>query len=159
MDSKFTIGKEHVIKDLKSTDRFSAFEEIIAHLVKTKTVPYASHQEVLKTLCSREEKTTFAVGRHIAIPHINGTTVVKECTFLYARSREGIEFGSCDTGLVHHIFLALIPEDKKGGWLMSLSQIAKSLSCAELRQQLQDAKKEEPIRKLLNEKLSEIIKP
>jgi len=156
MTTASKLKKEHLILELSADDRFSAFTEIIQHLVNAKAIPIDKHQDILTQLTSREEQTTFAVGKTIAIPHINGTDL-RQHVFAYARSSEGIEFGSCDGSLVHHIFLALIPEDKKSGWLKTLSGTAKVLSDLELRHALSDCDSEDDLFSTLLSSLHEIL--
>lgn len=153
MTSDIHLRKEQILLNLEAGDRFSAFEEMVAYLVKIGDVPFTCHQDILGQLRQREEQTTFAVGRNLAIPHINGANV-KKCTFLYARSVEGIEFGSCDTGLIHHLFLALIPEDKKCGWLKTLASMARALSNVELRDSLMNLGDRKEACDLLDERLT-----
>lgn len=149
------LRKNQILLELESSDRFSAFQEMVSHLVKTGNIPYGSERKIIEQLREREEQSTFAVGKGIAIPHINGAEV-NDCTFLYARTREGIEFGSCDTGLVHHLFLALIPEEKKCGWLKILAQLGKELSSVDVRDALMELEERETACELLERKFSEL---
>lgn len=157
MDHQVHIPEQHIILDLQSEDRMEAFSEVAQFLVEqnslSKEVALALHQE----LSEREEKTTFAVGKNLAIPHINGCEL-EECVFLYARSKNGIEFGACDLTLVHHLFFAFIPTEQKCGWLKTLAHIAKALSEQNLRERLIQSDDPIEIRSLLNGKLAKTTK-
>jgi len=144
------LNQDHVILDLKATDRFSAYAEIMQYLVSIGDVPAEAEAPLMARLSQREELTTFAMGKNIALPHINGTSLPR-CVFVYARSSEGIEFGSIDTGLVHHVLLALISEKEKGGWLKTLARSAKALSNSSLRQQLMQAQSPQSACSLIQE--------
>ncbi len=153
MNKPFELRKEQIILDLKAKDRYSAFEEMLAYLVKLGDIPFTSQHTILDKLKSREAQTTFATGKNIAIPHINGVKI-KNCTLLYARSNDGIDFGSCDCGLVHHLFLALIPEEEKCGWLKTLSMMSRAFSDGKLRESLMSVDDSCEAQVYLNEKLS-----
>lgn len=135
METLVQLNQKQVLLDLKASDRFSALTEMINHLVELGDIPSQKAPVIQQVLAEREEITTFAVGKNLAIPHINGTDL-DECVFAYARSTEGIDFGACDSGLVHHLFLALIPEEQKCGWLKTLARSAKALCDCDLREQL-----------------------
>ena len=152
METLVKLNQKQVLLDLKASDRFAALTEIIQHLVELGDIPSASAESINLALAEREENTTFAVGKNIAIPHINGTDL-PECIFAYARSQEGIDFGACDSGLVHHVFLALIPEEKKCGWLKTLSRSAKALCDCDLREQLMSTTDNDEASSLLKEYL------
>ena len=152
METLVQLDQKHVLLDLKASDRFGAITEIVNHLVELGDVPSLKESDINQALSEREEKTTFAVGKNLAIPHINGTNL-KKCVFAYARSREGIDFGACDSGLVHHLLLALIPEEKKCGWLKTLSRSAKALCDCDLRDQLMTSDNVDDVTALLQDNL------
>jgi len=152
MDTLVQLNHKQVLLNLEASDRFSALNEIVHHLVESGYIPSDKEASIIQALTSREENTTFAVGKNIAIPHINGTDL-KDCVFAYARSKDGIDFGACDSGLVHHVLLALIPEKKKCGWLKTLSRSAKVLSDCNFREKLMQPTTSEDITDLLREQL------
>ena len=153
MDTLVDLNDKHVLLDLKATNRFSAYSEILQHLFSIGDIPMNKVSEIESTLVERETMTTFAVGKNIAIPHINGTEL-KECIFAYARSTDGIDFGSCDSGLIHHLFLALIPEKKKCGWLKTLSRTARTLCECNLRAELMSTDSSQQAAHILQERLT-----
>ena len=136
MSNGHNISRQDILLDLSSTNKFDCFNEVLDHLEGAGQIDRVLKEWLYKALEDREEQASFATGHHVAIPHINGVNEIEECLFVYGRSVEGIEFGSCDTGLVNHIFLFLIPEKFKCGWLRTLSMLAKSLSQSEVRESL-----------------------
>jgi len=154
MDQSPSLRRDYVILNLQSVNRFSAYKEMIGKAAFLGDLSDEAKETFLGQLIEREEQSTFAMGKGIAIPHINGANIDK-CIFLYGRSTEGIEFGSCDAGLVHHIFLALIPETQKCGWLKSLASLAKTLSDASLREQLMVSTSPSAVHLLLQNQLSQ----
>lgn len=148
MEKIINISQRHVILDLKADDRFSAYEEMVSHLVHMKYLSNMDKVTITNRLEERESQSTFAVGKNIAIPHINGLDIPTSL-FLYARSVEGIEFGSCDSGLVHHLFLALIPSEQKCGWLKTLSRLSRTLKDSSIRDTLMYITDAEETSKLL----------
>jgi len=135
METQVSLQQQHILLELESSDRFAAYDEILRHLSNIGALPNDKVDEFKSILYAREELNTFAVGKNVAIPHINGTDL-KHSVFCYARSTEGLECDSCDTGLVHHLFLALIPEKQKCGWLKTLTRTAKTLCERSLRDEL-----------------------
>ena len=156
MDQSPSLRRDYVILNLQADNRFSAFDEMVAKAAMLGDLSDEAKNSLLNQLIEREEKSTFAMGKGIAIPHINGANI-ERCVFLYGRSTDGIEFGSCDAGLVHHIFLALIPEKQKCGWLKSLASISKILSDATLREQLMLSSSPSAVHLLLEKQLSECM--
>lgn len=153
MDTTVSLQQQHILLELQSSDRFSAYDEILAHLSKVGSLPQDKVEEFKSLLCKREEANTFAVGKNVAIPHINGTDL-RHSIFCYARSSEGLECDSCDTGLVHHLFLALIPEKQKCGWLKTLTRTAKTLCERSLRDELMEQSDPKEVANLLKERFN-----
>lgn len=54
-------------------------------------------------LLSRERKATTAIGRGLAVPHVRSMQPKQFC-LVFARSRDGVEFGSPDGEPVHLMF-------------------------------------------------------
>ena len=91
-------------KDEKK-ERIRLKEEVIDELTDLfmQTGQVRNRNKFRHDLLSRERKATTAIGNGLAIPHVRSMQPKQFC-MIFARSRDGVEFGSPDGRPVHLIF-------------------------------------------------------
>lgn len=85
-------------------------EEVIEELTDLfmKTGQIRNRNKFHHDLQSRERKASTAIGNGLAIPHVRSMQPKQFC-MVFARSRDGVEFGSPDGAPVHIIFGVAAP--------------------------------------------------
>ncbi len=136
------------IKNLDSTDKFEAIEEL-AVLFKdsgiTDNIP-----SLINALKEREEIMSTGIGFGIAIPHAKIKNV-KHMTFAVGISRKGIDFDSMDGKPVHLIILVVAGERQHKDYLRLLSRIMGLLKKPDMRDRIIESESPESIIKFLAE--------
>lgn len=95
-------------------------------------------------LVNREKKSSTAVGRGVAIPHVR-TMQAKELILAVARSSEGIDFDAPDGEPVKLFFAMVAPPYDDKVYLSIYKEIGGLILKDESRQRLLDAKTEHEI--------------
>lgn len=121
------IDPEKDLEKEKTRLKEEALEELADLFMKTGQVRNRSkfHHDLL----SRERKASTAIGEGVAIPHVRSMQPKQFCA-IFARSREGIEFGAPDDQPVHFIFGMAAPsydERMTNEFLRNYQWIARSL--------------------------------
>src|SRR5262245_43497105 len=98
------------LPNLQAKTKDAALEEMVSTLVGKRRIK--SGGVVLEALKQRESLGSTGIGKSLAIPH-GRTTIVSALTVLYARSIEGIPWGSPDDKPVHFVFLILAPHQER----------------------------------------------
>jgi PTS system fructose-specific IIC component/PTS system nitrogen regulatory IIA component len=113
---------------LKSTQKFSAFEELVDVIMRVH--PQINKDEALTVLKKRELKMTTGILRGIAIPHAEyaGTD---EIIGAVGFSEQGIEYGSIDNIPVRIVFLVLTNPNNRPLALKFFGKLAAFLDSAE----------------------------
>lgn len=122
-----------IIPGLAKRDKDAVLEEIAESFAAN----YQSidKKKVLDVLLERERISTTAIGDGVAIPH-GKLPEVERVLGLFARSAEGVDFGSLD-GAPTHLFFALIaPENAAADHLKALARISRLLKDEDFRRRL-----------------------
>jgi PTS system fructose-specific IIC component len=96
---------------LDARDKETAIREMAELLARTGKV--ADLDELVATALRREEQGTTGLGEEIAIPHAK-TDAVTAPVVGFARSAEGVEWGSLDGTKARLVFMVSVPEAAAG---------------------------------------------
>ncbi|MEU5010166.1 fructose-specific PTS transporter subunit EIIC [Streptomyces sp. NPDC021749] len=107
--------------------------------------------ELVRVALAREVQGTTGLGEEIAIPHAK-TDAVSAPVVGFARSVEGIDWGSLDGTLARLVFLIAVPEAAAGDeHLRILALLSRKLMDADFRARLQEAADTEALLAVLGE--------
>ncbi|MFC0052941.1 fructose-specific PTS transporter subunit EIIC [Streptomyces actinomycinicus] len=111
----------------------------------------ADAEELVAAALRREEQGTTGLGEEIAIPHAK-TDAVTAPVVGFARSAEGVEWGSPDGTKARLIFMIAVPEAAAGDeHLRILSLLSRKLMDAGFRERLRAARDERAVLSVLAE--------
>ncbi|MGW2650921.1 fructose-specific PTS transporter subunit EIIC [Streptomyces sp. NPDC001393] len=105
------LGERTVKGSLRAVEKAAAVREMAELLARSGRV--ADVDELVATALRREEQGTTGLGEEIAIPHAK-TDAVTAPVVGFARSAEGIEWGSLDGTKARLIFMIAVPEAAAG---------------------------------------------
>ncbi|MFH8609619.1 fructose-specific PTS transporter subunit EIIC [Streptomyces sp. NPDC018029] len=134
---------------LDAGDKEAAIREMAALLATTGKVNDV--EELVRTALRREEQGTTGLGEEIAIPHAK-TDAVDAPVVGFARSSEGIEWGSLDGTKAKLIFMISVPEAAAGDeHLRILALLSRKLMDTGFRERLEAAPDDAAILDVLRE--------
>ncbi|MFF4837861.1 fructose-specific PTS transporter subunit EIIC [Streptomyces sp. NPDC001315] len=134
---------------LDAAGKEDAIREMAGLLARTGRV--ADVDELVRTALRREEQGTTGLGEEIAIPHAK-TDVVTEPVVGFARSAEGVEWGSLDGTRARLVFMIAVPEEAAGDeHLRILALLSRKLMDAGFRERLLAAPDERAVLGVLRE--------
>jgi PTS system fructose-specific IIC component len=134
---------------LDARDKEAAIREMAGLLARTGKV--ADLDELVATALRREEQGTTGLGEEIAIPHAK-TDAVTAPVVGFARSAEGVEWGSLDGTKAGLVFMIAVPEAAAGDeHLRILALLSRKLMDPEFRARLVAAPDERAVREVLGE--------
>ncbi|MEB8343250.1 fructose-specific PTS transporter subunit EIIC [Streptomyces endophyticus] len=140
---------ETVKVQLDAQDKEAAIREMAGLAARTGKV--TDVEELVQTALRREEQGTTGLGEEIAIPHAK-TDAVTAPVVCFARSDEGIEWGSLDGTKARLVFMISVPEAAAGDeHLRILALLSRKLMDTEFRARLQAAPDEAAILEVLSE--------
>ncbi|KKD02648.1 fructose-specific PTS transporter subunit EIIC [Streptomyces sp. WM6386] len=141
---------EQTVKvELDAVDKEAAVREMAGLLARTGKV--ADVDELVATALRREEQGTTGLGEEIAIPHAK-TDAVSAPVVGFARSAEGIEWGSLDGTRARLVFMIAVPEAAAGDeHLRILALLSRKLMDTRFRERLAAAPDERGILEVLGE--------
>ncbi|MEW2393973.1 fructose-specific PTS transporter subunit EIIC [Streptomyces venezuelae] len=134
---------------LAAADKEAAIREMAALLASTGKVNDV--EELVRTALRREAQGTTGLGEEIAIPHAK-TDAVDSPLVGFARSSEGIEWGSLDGTKAKLIFMISVPEAAAGDeHLRILALLSRKLMDTGFRERLEAAPDDAAILEVLRE--------
>ncbi|MFI7322041.1 fructose-specific PTS transporter subunit EIIC [Streptomyces venezuelae] len=134
---------------LAASDKEAAIREMAALLASTGKVNDV--EELVRTALRREEQGTTGLGEEIAIPHAK-TDAVDSPLVGFARSSEGIEWGSLDGTKAKLIFMISVPEAAAGDeHLRILALLSRKLMDTGFRERLEAAPDDAAVLDVLRE--------
>ncbi|MFF3495563.1 fructose-specific PTS transporter subunit EIIC [Streptomyces sp. NPDC002795] len=134
---------------LDAQDKEAAIRELAGLAAGTGKV--ADVDELVRTALRREEQGTTGLGEEIAIPHAK-TDAVTAPVVCFARSDEGIEWGSLDGTKARLVFMISVPEAAAGDeHLRILALLSRKLMDTDFRARLQAAPDDAAILRVLAE--------
>ena len=142
------LQKDHIIPDLKASDKEGALKEVSLFLEQKGAIK--DHDKLFSSLLEREKLGSTGIGDNMAIPHAK-LEGIEQITTVFARSMNGIDFQSLDRKPVHFIFLLLAPPASTGLHLKALAKIARLFKNPSLRENIIVAEDASTIHALLLE--------
>ncbi|MGW6567364.1 fructose-specific PTS transporter subunit EIIC [Streptomyces sp. NPDC054975] len=134
---------------LEAGDKGAAIREMAAVLATTGKV--ADLDGLVRAAFAREEQGTTGLGEEIAIPHAK-TDAVTAPVVGFARSAEGVEWGSLDGTKARLIFMITVPEAAAGDeHLRILAMLSRKLMDPGFRERLLAAADEADVLRVLGE--------
>lgn len=121
---------------LEAADRTTALRNLLGLLVRSGKL----HDEkaALAALLEREEQSSTAIGRGVAVPHAEVTGISVPVLAL-GISRGPIGFSSLDQEPVHLVFLLLFPQGGGGLRMRLVGQVMRLMRNPDARQALRSA--------------------
>ncbi|WP_416964166.1 fructose-specific PTS transporter subunit EIIC [Streptomyces sp. Agncl-13] len=134
---------------LGASDKETAIREMAGLLARTGKV--VDVEELVATALRREAQGTTGLGEEIAIPHAK-TDAVSAPVVGFARSAEGVEWGSLDGTKARLVFMIAVPEAAAGDeHLRILALLSRKLMDAGFRERLSAAEDESAVLGVLSE--------
>lgn len=134
---------------LGARDKESAIREMAGLLARSGRV--ADVDELVRVALRREAQGTTGLGEEIAIPHAK-TDAVTAPVVGFARSAEGVEWGSPDGTKARLVFMIAVPEAAAGDeHLRILALLSRRLADPAFRERLLGAADEEAVLEVLGE--------
>ena len=136
-----------IIPDLKSRDKKSVLEELVAPVADIINI---SHEELVRVLMDRERLGSTGIGDGIGIPHgkLKG---IDSLVIGFGMSKNGVDFESIDNRPTHLFFLIITPEESTGLHLKLLAQLSKLLKNESFREKLMNATDKNEIFSIIKE--------
>jgi mannitol/fructose-specific phosphotransferase system IIA component (Ntr-type) len=146
-------GPDKVVLEMNATDRWSAIEELVAHLLAAGDIGPDDRDAVVGAVRQREETMSTGVGSSVGIPHA-ATPHVSKIVGVLGISQEGIEFDAMDGEPVHLVMLFLVPESHFQAHLDTLAEIARTLTKPERREALLETADPREVVRIIHEATS-----
>ncbi|WP_037810440.1 fructose-specific PTS transporter subunit EIIC [Streptomyces sp. NRRL S-1448] len=143
------LAEETVKTELAADNKEAAIREMAELVAGTGRVTDVA--ELVRVALAREAQGTTGLGEEIAIPHAK-TDAVSAPVVGFARSAEGIDWGSLDGTRARLVFLIAVPEAAAGDeHLRILALLSRKLMDADFRARLQEAADTEALLGVLGE--------
>ena len=144
------IKKDHVIHELKATNRWEAIDELVGKLVASGAIREAECDSILDEVRKRESSMSTGIGFGIGIPHAS-TDLIDEAIGAIGRSKDGIDFDALDNQPVTLVVLFLVPKGQFQKHLHTLANIAKRLHNPEFRKSLEESSDEDAMLEIIRQ--------
>ncbi|MGG3527001.1 PTS fructose transporter subunit IIC [Bacillus pseudomycoides] len=146
------LKRDTVIMDLTASAKEAVIDELVEKLEKAGRLN--SQEEFKEAILQREMQSTTGIGEGIAIPH-GKTKAVKQPAICFGRSVSGVNYESLDGQPAHLFFMIAASEGANNTHLETLSRLSTLLMDEGFRKQLLEAKSEEELLHLFDEKENE----
>ena len=143
------LTEDRIFLNLKAGSCSCVMEELVDHFEAEGILLNGMRDQALNELQCRQDEISTGVGCGVAIPHAY-LEEIAEPVAIFARSKEGIEFDSCDHAPVHFVIMLLIPKSKKGQHLLTLADIGKRFLSCDVRQSLAEATDKQTVMAILD---------
>ena len=141
-----------ILDDLAARTRDEVLSEMTDALIQAEVLAPESRESVLSALRDRERLASTAIGKNtrFAIPHAKHPSV-RKLTGLFARSREGVPYGSPDGESVRLFMLLLSNHHCADKHLDALAYAIKQFRDPDFRRFLLNARDREQIAEFLDD--------
>ena len=144
------VKTEHIVSELKATNRWEAIDELVDTLVVNGAIAKSDRDAVIDVVRTRENSMSTGIGYGIGIPHAS-TDLIENVIGALGRSKNGIDFEALDNQPVILVVLFLVPQGQFQKHLHTLANIARQLHNSEFRAALENAKDAESICQILSQ--------
>ncbi|MBE7119058.1 fructose-specific PTS transporter subunit EIIC [Bacillus cereus] len=146
------LKRDTVIMNLTASNKEAVIDELVEKL--SGATRLNSKAEFKEAILKRESQSTTGIGEGIAIPHAK-TNAVKQPAICFGRSVSGINYESLDGQPAHLFFMIAASEGANNTHLETLSRLSTLLMDEGFRKQLLEAKDEDELLRLFDEKENE----
>jgi PTS system nitrogen regulatory IIA component len=140
--------EDSILLDLKAQEKRDLLAEMAKALAES--TPGLDENRLFEGLSKREKLQSTAIGDGVAVPHCKLPNLPHPVTS-FARSREGVDFGSIDGQPSHLFFFLVVPENAGGQHLKALARISRFLHDARFRERLREAENREEVCRAVEE--------
>ena len=144
------VKTEHIVSELKATNRWEAIDELVDNLVANGAIAKSDRNGVIDVVRTRENSMSTGIGYGIGIPHAS-TDLIENVVGALGRSKNGIDFEALDNQPVTLVVLFLVPRGQFQKHLHTLANIARQLHNSEFRAALENAEDAESIFQILSQ--------
>ena len=145
------INPSLVVLDLKSSDRDAAIAEMADRLVADGRV--TDREAFVDVVRRREQESPTGMEMGVAIPHGKSPAVAR-AGVVFARSAQGIDFGSDEGVDSRLLFLIAAPDSSDDLHVTLLSKLARKLIHEDFRTALAEAQTEEQAMEVLRQEVT-----
>ncbi|MGG0459458.1 PTS fructose transporter subunit IIABC [Bacillus mycoides] len=146
------LKRDTVIMNLTASNKEAVIDELVEKLNGANRLN--NKAEFKEAILKRELQSTTGIGEGIAIPHAK-TKAVKQPAICFGRSVSGIKYESLDGQPAHLFFMIAASEGANNTHLETLSRLSTLLMDEGFRKQLLEAKDEDELLRLFDEKENE----
>ena len=144
------VKTEHIVSELKATNRWEAIDELVDNLVANGAIAKSDRDAVIDVVRTRENSMSTGIGYGIGIPHAS-TDLIENVVGALGRSKNGIDFEALDNQPVTLVVLFLVPRGQFQKHLHTLANIARQLHNSEFRTALENAEDADSICQILSQ--------
>ena len=144
------VKTEHIVSELKATNRWEAIDELVDNLGANGAIAKSDRDAVIDVVRTRENSMSTGIGYGIGIPHAS-TDLIENVVGALGRSKNGIDFEALDNQPVTLVVLFLVPRGQFQKHLHTLANIARQLHNSEFRTALENAEDAESISQILSQ--------
>lgn len=144
------VKTEHIVSELKATNRWEAIDELVDNLVANGAIAKSDRDAVIDVVRTRENSMSTGIGYGIGIPHAS-TDLIENVVGALGRSKNGIDFEALDNQPVTLVVLFLVPRGQFQKHLHTLANIARQLHNSEFRAALENAEDADSIFQILSQ--------
>ena len=144
------VKTEHIVSELKATNRWEAIDELVDNLVTNSAIAKSDRDAVIDVVRTRENSMSTGIGYGIGIPHAS-TDLIETVVGALGRSKNGIDFEALDNQPVTLVVLFLVPRGQFQKHLHTLANIARQLHNSEFRAALENAEDADSIFQILSQ--------
>ncbi|WP_242270679.1 fructose-specific PTS transporter subunit EIIC [Bacillus cereus group sp. BfR-BA-01310] len=146
------LKRDTVIMNMTASNKEAVIDELVEKLNGANRLN--SKAEFKEAILKRESQSTTGIGEGIAIPHAK-TKTVKQPAICFGRSVSGINYESLDGQPAYLFFMIAASEGANNTHLETLSRLSTLLMDEGFRKQLLEAKDEDELLRLFDEKENE----
>ena len=146
------LKKDTVIIDLAATSKEEVINELTKKLYEAGRLN--SLEGYREAIIAREKQSTTGIGEGIAIPHAK-TDAVKVPSIAFAKSINGVDYGSLDRQPAHLIFMIAASAGANNEHLETLSRLSSLLMDSKFREELLAAQTAEEVISIIDKKEKE----
>ncbi len=130
------LTRESIIESLEATNKKDTLLEISERAASLS--PLLKADKLFKMLMEREEVCSTALDHGVAVPHLRMHGLLEPIA-TFARSTEGVEFGSLD-GKPTHLFMTIIASEARADeYIYLLSKVTSTLKKPQTRERIASA--------------------
>jgi mannitol/fructose-specific phosphotransferase system IIA component (Ntr-type) len=132
------LSEDHILPDLRASNRWEAIDELIGLLVTRGKIKPEHRDQIAAVVKKRENSMSTGIGFGIGIPHAS-SELIDEVIGALGRSKAGVQFDALDNQPVKLVMLFLVPQGQFQKHLHTLASIAKILHNKDFRAALENA--------------------